>query len=50
LDKESGYRGKHATGHGVRLLYAFLRARSAASKAPVKGRSTARRSVKTKSS
>jgi len=50
LDKESGYRGKHATGHGVRLLYAFLRARSAASKAPAKGRSTARRSVKTKSS
>lgn len=49
LDNESGYRGKHATGHGVRLLYAFLRARSASSKAPAKGRSTARRSVKTKS-
>lgn len=25
LDSESSYRGKHGTGHGVRLLYYFLR-------------------------
>lgn len=28
LDAESSYRGRHGTGHGVRLLYEFLKARS----------------------
>lgn len=32
LDGESSYRGKHGTGHGVRLLYTFLRHRAIASR------------------
>ncbi|MFM8959256.1 MAG: hypothetical protein ACKOKH_03245, partial [Bacteroidota bacterium] len=34
LQAESTYRGKHGTGHGVRLLYAYLRHRVMSSKAP----------------
>ncbi len=35
LDGESTYRGKHGTGHGVRLLYAYLRYRAMLPKPPV---------------
>lgn len=34
LDAEHTYRGKHGTGHGVRLLYAYLSHRAMSSKAP----------------
>jgi len=34
LDAESTYRCKHGTGHGVRLLYAYLRHRALMPKAP----------------
>lgn len=45
LDNESGYRGKHGTGHGVRLLYAFLRSQTTSAAVRVtKGTTTRRRS------
>lgn len=45
LDNESGYRGKHGTGHGVRLLYAFLRSLTTSAAVRVtKGTTTRRRS------
>ena len=48
LDAESGYRGRHGTGHGVRLLYAFLRAHAVALQAS-RGPSNTRRRVNPKS-
>jgi len=44
LDHENGYRGKHGTGHGVRLLYAFLRSLSNATVSKVTTSPTRRRS------
>ncbi|MFM8959880.1 MAG: leucyl aminopeptidase family protein, partial [Bacteroidota bacterium] len=46
LDAEHTYRGKHGTGHGVRLLYAYLSHRVMSSKAPAQA-ATSRTSSKT---
>jgi len=45
LDAEHTYRGKHGTGHGVRLLYAYLSHRVMSSKAPAQS-ATSRTSSK----
>ena len=46
LDAEHTYRGKHGTGHGVRLLYTYLRHRAMLPKAPTQA-ATSRTSSKT---
>ncbi|MFM8977511.1 MAG: leucyl aminopeptidase family protein, partial [Bacteroidota bacterium] len=50
LDGEHTYRGKHGTGHGVRLLYTYLRHRAMLPKAPAQAATSRTSSKPTKKS